>query len=912
MEPEKDDNKTPPGIVPGPEVEEFANALDSCLAPGLSVADKRARVLDLPRKYHENAIRRLIQKKPQRPRDGQGDVDMDAYEPVPAVTDPADLSQMQQLEKEVQTWDLVRRLLPLRYPESRPQKKSLFSSAGPTQPAPARSLEELVDTDPILKERRAVIQWLQTNASSGPDIDELARELQQNADRGDIIAHGWLHTRSTIKHRKRLTAWPHLLERQSADITSSHVNADGAPLVTNLDPDATTRQARKLESQDDYFERAIWLGCFEHLRRGSTLDTIRDWCQERTEMWRAVSMSGLLLPVDGREALADASPASIALWRRMCLSLARNGGADDYERAVYGLLAGDIASVEKVAKTWDDFVFANYNALLRTQIDTFLLGQCPPDVASGMTKSFPSFDAIHFHGDLDGLERRLIVSLESQKATMEEAMEPNKALQASMIANDIDRHLYEQALVMTDDANKDQRSLLLPRTLSDGTAITPRKYFGLDQHDGLRIVAHVYVLIALMRHFDELEGRTPDITTNAQWHYSQESILAAYTEYLGQAKLDELIPLYCSILAPPRQYEVLSWNMIHEQDPERRVTQLKLIKRVGIDVLQFVETLAKLVFEDLGDHSGGETPTEPFSILMDGPPTARLGRGIKADFFGDDEAAISIKEEHAVRSLEWLLQVQVAWPEVLRIGVQVYKHFFKRTHLLAARKLMERVQFDSILQNVTDQEITDWATLDDIDFWAQQLEESGITTATPEEVMTSARNYRELECLAKALDGLETLGSLIELSTEAPSGDRPKFWTGVGEAVGVMKERMQPLLGGWLLASIEDGDEELAQLRQAYLPETILGFVSGLHYAGTGLSRDHLLESMELATIVAERNSDLMGVFVKAGRMTELVEAFAACSKALAVATGEKRATGSSSKKLRAMGWSRDLWAIKQ
>ena len=215
-------------------------------------------------------------------------------------------------------------------------------------------------------------------------------------------------------------------------------------------------------------------------------------------------MSGLLLPVDGREALADASPASIALWRRMCLSLARNGGADDYERAVYGLLAGDIASVEKVAKTWDDFVFANYNALLRTQIDTFLLGQCPPDVASGMTKSFPSFDAIHFHGDLDGLERRLIVSLESQKATMEEAMEPNKALQASMIANDIDRHLYEQALVMTDDANKDQRSLLLPRTLSDGTAITPRKYFGLDQHDGLRIVAHVYVLVALMRHFDEL------------------------------------------------------------------------------------------------------------------------------------------------------------------------------------------------------------------------------------------------------------------------------------------------------------------------------------------------------------------------------------------------------------------------
>ncbi|KAJ6445572.1 nuclear pore complex protein [Purpureocillium lavendulum] len=932
MESEKKTDKKERGLSPGPEVEEFANALDSCLAPGLSVADKRTRVLDLPRKYHENAIRRLIQKKPKRARDGHGDVDMDAYEPVPAVTDPADVSKMQQLEKEVQTWDLVRRLLPLRYPESRPsQKKSLFSeSTHSTQPASARSLDELFDTDPILKERRAVIQWLQTNASSGPDIDELARELQQNADRGDVIAYGWLHTRTSIKHRKRLTAWPHLLERQSPNIAASHVNSDGAPLVTNLDPDAAMRQARKLEPQDDYFERAIWLGCFEHLRRGSSLDTIRDWCQERTEMWRAVSMSGILLPADGKENLADAPPPSIALWRRMCLSLARNGGADDYERAVYGLLAGDITSVEKVAKTWDDFVFANYNALLRTQIDNFLLGQCPPDVASGMTQSFPSFDAIQFHGDPEGLERRLIVSLESQKSTMEEALEPNKALQASLIANDIDRHLYEQALVITNDANKDERSLLLPRTLSDGTDITPRKFFGLGQHDGLRIVAHIYALIALLRHFDALEGNAPDTRANAHWQYSQESIVAAYTGYLFQANLDELIPLYCSILAPPRQYEVLSWNMIHEQEAEKRVTQLKLIKRVGIDVLQFVETLAKLVFEDLGDQSisSGGLFTERLSILMDGPPTARLGRGIKADFFGDDDAVVAPKEENAVRSLEWLLEVEAAWPEVLSIGVQVYKHFFKRTHLLAARKLMERVQFDSILQNITNQEVMDWATLDDVDFWAQQLEESGITTATPEEVMTNARNFRELECLAKALDGLETLGSMVAISAEyahvplhtdlatdkrsrAPTGDR-NFWTAVGDAVKTMKERMQPLLGGWLLASIEDGDEELAQLRQDYLPETILGFVSGLHCAGTSLSRDHLLESMELATIVAERNSDLTGVFVKAGRMTELVEAFAACSKALAVATGEKRATGSSSKKLREMGWSRDLWAIKQ
>ena len=140
---------------------------------------------------------------------------------------------------------------------------------------------------------------------------------------------------------------------------------------------------------------------------------------------------------------------------------------------------------------------------------------------------------------------------------------------------------------------------------------------------------------------------------------------------------------------------------------------------------------------------------------------------------------------------------------------------------------------------------------------------------------------------------------------------------------------MRPLLKNWLIPSIEgksihccfvmkviadpmtEGDQTLRDIRQTYLPETVLAYVSALHFAGTGLSRDNLLEAMELAAVIAERNSDLSESFVKAGRVKELVEVFAACSKALAITTGEKRAAGSSSKKLREMGWSRDLWSVK-
>ncbi|KAF4119248.1 nuclear pore complex protein Nup107 [Geosmithia morbida] len=122
---------------------------------------------------------------------------------------------------------------------------------------------------------------------------------------------------------------------------------------------------------------------------------------------------------------------------------------------------------------------------------------------------------------------------------------------------------------------------------------------------------------------------------------------------------------------------------------------------------------------------------------------------------------------------------------------------------------------------------------------------------------------------------------------------------------------MEPLLKNWLLPGIQGGDEELGELRRAYLPETVLAYVSALQFAGTGLSRDWLLECMNLASLVTERGSDLEGAFVESRRVKELLGAFAASSKALAITTSEKRAAGTVNKKLREMGWSRDLWSVK-
>ncbi|KID99408.1 nuclear pore complex protein Nup107, partial [Metarhizium majus ARSEF 297] len=912
MDPGKRQQQQQTGVVnPGPEVEDFANALDACLMPGLSVQEKKARVLDLPRKYHENAIRRLAQKRPKSARGGSEDMDMDVDERLSNGGKTENSDDVKQLEKEVETWDLFRRLLPLRYSDSNDESMR-FSPFSAAKPAQRDYVSEYLTTDGIALESRAVLQWLQTNSASGPDIDDLARKLQQDADRGDIIAHGWLHTRSKIKLRKSMTAWPHLLDRQSPNVTASHLNADGAPLVTHLDPDASTRQRRKLEPQDEFFERAIWLGCFKHLRRGSSLKDIREWCQERTELWRAVSMSAMPLSVDDNQSPAsNIDPSALALWRRMCFALARQGGSSDDERAVYGVLSGDILSVEKVAKTWDDYLFANYNALLRSQIDAYMLSQCPSDVASNMTQSFPSFDAVQFHGNQEGIEKRLINSIESRPNMEAQAREPNKALQASFIAKELERHLFEQGQVLTRRANEFEKSRLVRRGLAAADGVVEGKYFDFSQHSGLRIVAHVFVLIALLKRFEGHRHSWMEPGFSPDKRFIQENILASYTDYLRRCKLQELIPLYCSVLDSPRSYEVLAWNVIEEPDANNRITQLKLIKRAGIDVLAFVERQATLLFDEL-DHDATSFAAEKlFNILGDGPATARHGRPIKPDFFGEEEDKVDIKDVHVIRSLEWLLTVSETWPQVFSIGTRVYKFFLRNCRLNAARRLMQKVSYSEVMRGMTDPDEGDVAMYDDINFWIQQLQLSGIENVRPEQVMADARNYRELEALVKALDSLETMASLVVISRDADASNR-EFWNGVGATIDATKDNMQPLLHNWLLSGIEAGDNELKRLRQAYLPETILAYVSALHFAGTGLTRDHLLECMELASVIAERNSDLADAFVSAGRMTELVEAFTACSKALAIATGDsKRPVGSASKELRYLGWSRDLWSIR-
>ena len=662
----------------GEEVDYFAAQLDRYNTDLRgSAAEKQGQVFKLVDSYYTYTRKRIDRLRERQSRQrggswqraGSGDMDVDEVDDrTPAVTE----EELRRVEEEAQTWDLLRRTLPLRYHDQAASQSKVRNEQSQSR---KEWWDEFLLTDSAARERKVVLEWLQNSASNGPPVEEVVSELQQNADRGDILAHGWLHTRSKIKLQKSVNGYQGVLDPNNALTAQSHLGS--STLVTQLDPDAVTRQDRKLEKHDEFFERAIWLGCFEMLRRGCSMSEIREWCSVRTELWRAATIAPLPLSSPEDEEQFDFEPSSLVLWRRMCYATARDGGTSEYDRAVYGLLAGDIASVEKVCKSWDDMLFAHYNALLRTQFDLFLTKNAGVEVAK-VAQQFPAFNAVAHHSDPITVAKRLITTLENDSRTKDEAIRTLKALQGAIVANDLDRHLFHQGLVLGKLANQRQKSkLVLEVPYPSSEIVNEKKFCDLSDHNSIRIMAHVVIIINTL---DRLGGFTKEGGSLHSRHQAQENLITAYASYLRLANLEEMVPLYCSKLSGDRLYEAMARNLIHIIGDEPRTHQLTIMRKLGLDLDEFARKLPLIYLADVRDESLRCDAKGKFKILEDGPATLKYGRIVKPDFFGEDAEFVDTEDEMVIRTLEWLMLIPGMFAETCGYAVRVYKYLLSMIH----------------------------------------------------------------------------------------------------------------------------------------------------------------------------------------------------------------------------------------
>jgi nuclear pore complex protein Nup107 len=566
-----------------------------------------------------------------------------------SIDEPA--KELRKAQAELNTWELLQKVIVIRKPE--PTTVPLDSSiqmyldvrGNAHEFTPEAELwERFLLSDESAREKKAVLNWLESCAKeSDVDLNAIIAQLQSSAGVGKgIWSHGFLHTRERIKAEKRKKSVDTVLE---SPILRTSENTE--PLVTQLDPDAPTRQDRSLEKLDDYYDRALWLACFAMLRQGMSWEDIREWCEAHKEGWRAVSFGMAVEKQESKTGLAG--PQAGLLWRQMCLAAARHSGFDVYQRAVYGLLAGDIKSVDPACRSFDDLVYVRYNALLIRSFEEFLQKSFGNRFSTVLNQKFPALNSTLTEDELDLHPSEYVYKIANNPICANEASDPIKVLQASIIGDDFQRLITHLGVIIAYRANRDSRSRLLPPVPE--YPFNKRYECIADDFDAIRLVVHIFAVYEYSGYRFPKNIRDGII----------ENVIVAYMDYLRLQRKIELIPTYAGLLEEDRRHITLGIILADITDREEQRTLFQLVSEQEVNMARIITEQYQYASAILGFLDKDWRPVSSFDILEPTKDPRWPGYRIRRDF--DVDADLTADEERLVRSVEWFVHVESQWKE---------------------------------------------------------------------------------------------------------------------------------------------------------------------------------------------------------------------------------------------------------
>jgi len=563
--------------------------------------------------------------------------------------DSQGLKALKKWQAETDTWELFRIMLEIRYNPDQEAFKAAKGAQLETLGAPHRysSATDLwsrftIEND-AAKEIDLVKKWLEEAADHAQsDVTSMAEELEKRSGRqGGLWLNGWMETREKIKNAKRMR----LGDSSSLDVRRSDNND---LVVSELDPDAPSRQKRKLEKGDTFAERSLWMTCWEMLRRGKPWAEVCDWCSERNQSWRAISMG---FAADKEVGLSGSTPGAEVLWRRMCAIAAKSSNADEYEAAVYGLLSGDLETVQKVCKTWDDFLFAHYNTSLKTRYDQYILQHNSLELSSdflrkhGIMNSLTQTPSANHLADIRKVLNRLSITSDTSR----EAKTAMKLIQSSLLG-DTFAHLCQQVGTAISDAAWFEATSTVIRPVR--TAVSPVDAQALphaaisEDYSALRIVTHMLIML---REFH------PDLAQSSESD-AVDNVVAAYVQLLRASGMRDLTPLYASKMQSERGTASLAQVISDIADPQESIDFIKLMEVYDIDAVAVLNGQYRYLLDQLLGSSKSSAPQ--MSIIEPTKEELYPGQVVRLGFLHD---AIDEKEDALVNSLSVFFLIEGHW-----------------------------------------------------------------------------------------------------------------------------------------------------------------------------------------------------------------------------------------------------------
>ncbi|KAG0006490.1 hypothetical protein BGZ65_007375 [Modicella reniformis] len=444
----------------------------------------------------------------------------------------------------------------------------------------------------------------------GPDASEWT-------DR-DLIEH-LQQTDNTFRHYRAVKYWlelvaptfaPRIMTKTYMPQSSlrqpfSFANPPSSNKPEYQDPDATTRDKTKLSEINQRIEHDLLKAVWEYIRRGQ-IEIARNACVKAGEPWRAESISGgelysVSLAFTDPEYDQQEGPIgnkTRSLWKGTCYALAKETSADQYERAIYGALCGDIPSVLPVCTSWEDHAWAQYNSLVESMIEARLsqFGRGGPSKILPL----PTTRTTSAKDIFDGLANSDDHALRNGSVTRNASKDLFNVIQTSIILEETDQLLIKMV--------RDAKAL-------DGSGTPLRSHM-------LRFMAHFVLL---------LRSRSPTVPKEEGDYF-----IKTYVDYLISKKLYDLAPLYASFLPVNLQVETCSSYLKTIDGPKKeRQRHLTAIQQNDLDL----HSILKATVDALLDQSKQE-------LELIGDYKANMERSITAP--------ITDQEKASIRALEWL------------------------------------------------------------------------------------------------------------------------------------------------------------------------------------------------------------------------------------------------------------------
>ncbi|KAL8781929.1 MAG: hypothetical protein Q9203_000543 [Teloschistes exilis] len=922
----------------GKQVEQFAETLDR-LSSGKQTNSQRdcAHAFDLVNAYRSIAKRTVLhlrethasEKSKKLSRELRSRVQESSAAPEHITIhekDSVDFSTTDDLdrwEQEEQTWHLLGLMLQVEYPSFDSTLKTEAEANRLQRPGKEEEIHQFssersvwfrfLASDDQAWERHTVVEWLKASArDSGQDFEKAFQDLETSANRGSgLWAHSWLHTKEAIKGQKRLRSWPQALAPDAPGIDDSLRTSNGTrSLITQLDPDAVTRQDRALETPDANFERATWLACWEMLRRGKDWEFIREWCQDRVEYWRAIAIRGEPRhPIAHDEkTLARTLPGngwpSRALWRKSCALAAQTGVMDKYEAAVYGLLSGHLPSVLKVCTSWNDYIFAHYNSYLLRSFEQYVSVHLPDHSPRGLQDGTGAFTFSMTGGHRCQSGNQLIERMSRLKLLAKEAKDPFLLLQGSLIGKSFQNFVRSHGLELAHLQERTRTATKQPPREHEATSIDyERALVKPDDYQIIRVIAHILLIYQVLGF--QVQSSEQD--------YGSETFIDSYIDFLSKAGKQQLLPLYASRLSPQRAASCLGRQLPLILDHGERQTMMRLMKQYEIDVPGVLNNQLQIIISERNSEAFPNQDGHGFpnlSILDKQSEKQQSGmQTIRDGFIGK---VITDDQTDLINGFQWYLLLDGYWEQTLATGALLYKYFLKMSAsrgLAAAQSLSITVKFSILSREKTktilghEVDLSKIYQYDENSMLGYQSARSSrgqdyslkgympsVQRQSEKELylLQRSQTFLGLEQLLDVLTALERWQAEMKRKPRDFELSRTlgKKWRDVlKEACILLESTLKPLLHGWLQDPQDEIEAlQLEQIRNACLPEVILAYITVLNYSAHYISREYLLKALDVGAAIAAKDSDMARCFAATRRMPELLDVLAVTSKNMLVA----------------------------